>query len=176
MSQYTDFEINIDLTNVQEFSGEGASGPALPPGEFVFDVIHLEQGSSQSNNPTIPVTFKVVEGEYAGVELTNSYSMLPQAVGRWKKLQMACGAQIDKIRSAEIIGARIRATIIHREGKQQLGPDGTPKRDANGEVYPPRVFANIANERPLEEAQPAAAAPPPPVTRKTTNAAAVRRA
>jgi hypothetical protein len=174
-SQYTEFEINEDLSAVKEFSGDGGGAPALPPGEFIFDVVSLTQGTSKTNNPKIEVTFEVAEGEYTGTRLTNNYSLQSQALGRLKKLMMACGAQLDKIRSSEIIGARIRAAVVHNEGKQQLGPDGGPKCDANGEPYPPRVFANIANERPLEEAQPVvAAAPPPPVTRKATTPAARR--
>jgi hypothetical protein len=177
MSQYTEFEIAEDLTNVQEFAGDGGGAPALPPGEFVFDVISMTQGTSKTNNPKVEVTFEVAEGEYVGVRLMNNYSLQSQAIGRLKKLMMACGAQLDRIRSSEIVGARIRATVVHNEGKQQLGTDGAPKRDSNGEVYAPRVFANIANERPLEEAQPAAAAaPPPPVTRKASATPAARRA
>lgn len=169
MSQYTEFEIAEDLTSVQEFAGDGGGAPALPPGEFVFDVVHLVQGTSKTNNPKIEVTFEVVEGEYNGVRLTNNYSLQPQAIGRLKKLMMACGAQLDKIRSSELLGARIRATVVHNEGALKLNPDGT--------TMPPRVFANIANERPLEEAKPAAAvAPPPPVTRKATATPAARRA
>jgi hypothetical protein len=168
MSQYTEFEIAEDLSNVQEFAGDGGGGPALPPGEFVFDVVHLVQGTSKTNNPKIEVTFEVVEGEYQGTRLTNNYSLQPQAIGRLKKLMVACGAQLDKIRSNELLGARIRASVVHNEGAIKMNADGTQ--------MPPRVFANIANERPLEVAQ-AVAATPPPVTRaKAANNTAVRRA
>lgn len=171
MSQYTEFEINVDLTDVREFSGDGGGGPELPPGEYVLDLIHLEQGMSKTNNPKIEVTFEVVEGEFAGKRITNNYSMQQKALGRWKKLAIACGAQITKIISSEFLGARIRATIVHNEGAPMMGQDGTP--------MPVRVFANVANERPLEEAAPVvAAAPPPPVARKAANgtAPAARRA
>jgi hypothetical protein len=168
MSQYTEFEINEDLTNVQDFAGDGGGAPALPPGEFVFDVINMVQGTSKTNNPKIEVTFEVAEGDYTGVRLTNNYSLQPQAIGRYKRLAMACGAPLDKIRSRDVVGARIRATVVHNEGKAQNGADGTP--------LPPRIFANIANERPLEEAKVQEVAPPPPVTRKTAAAAPVRRA
>jgi hypothetical protein len=167
MSQYTEFEINVDLTNVQEFSGGGTPAPSLPPGEYVLDLVNLVQGTSKTNNPKIEVTFEVVEGEYAGQKITNNYSMQQQALGRWKKLALACGAQLTKIVSAEFIGARIRASVVHNEGAPMMGQDGTP--------MPVRVFANIANERALEEV-PVVAAPPPPVTRKTNGTPAARRA
>jgi hypothetical protein len=176
MAQYTEFEIAVDLTNVQEFSGDGGGAPVLPPGEYIFDVVHLEQGTSKTNNPKIEVTFEAVEGDYAGTRLMNNYSMQPQAIGRWKKLAMACGAQLDRIRSSEILGARIRATVVHNAGQQMMNPDGSPKIGVDGQPLPPRVFANIANERPLET-KAAEVAPPPPVTRKATgNSTAVRRA
>lgn len=177
MSQYTEFEIAEDLTNVQEFAGDGGGAPALPPGEFVFDVVHLAQGTSKSNNSKIEVTFEVAEGDYAGVRLTNHYSLLSNAIGRWKKLAIACGARLDKIRSSEIMGGRIRATVVHNPGQQMRNPDGSEKLGADGQPLPPRIFANICNERPLEEVAQQVAAPPPPVTRKAAgNNTSVRRA
>jgi hypothetical protein len=175
-SQYTEFEIAEDLSGVQEFAGDGGGAPALPPGEFVFDVVHLTQGTSKTNNAKIEVTFEVAEGEYQGVRVTNNYSLQPQAIGRLKKLMLACGAQLDKIRSSEILGARVRATIVHNEGKLMTNVDGSPKLGLDGLPIAPRVFANIANERPLEEAKTVEAAPPPPVTRKASGNSAVRRA
>ncbi len=165
MSQYNEFEIAEDLSNVQEFAGDGGGAPALPPGEYVFDVVHLEQGTSKSSSqPKIEVTFEVVEGDYAGTRVTNNYSLQPQAIGRLKKLMMAVGARLDKIRSAEILGGRCRAAIVHNEGQQQMNADGTPKLGADGQPLRPRVFANVVNERPMEEVK-QEAAPPPPVAR-----------
>jgi hypothetical protein len=171
MSQATDdFVLDIDVSNIPEMSGDGGGAPALPPGEYVFDLVHMEQSTSRTNNPTIKVTFESTEGDYAGTRLTHTYSMQQQALGRWAKLANACGAQLTKIVKSEFIGARIRASVVHNEGAPMTKPDGS--------LMAPRVFANVANERALEEAQPAAAAPPPPVTRKAAGngAAAARRA
>jgi hypothetical protein len=120
----------------------------------------------------IVLTFEVAEGEFAGKQLTGWYTLTDKAVGRIKKLQIACGARLDAIRSSEIRGARIRATVVHQEGEQRPRADGT--------LFPPRIFAKVVNERPLEEAQPQPAAAPPPVTRggsaKNNAGSAVRRA
>lgn len=171
--QAVDFEIQMDLTNVQEFGGDGGGEPEVPPGEYVLDCVDLKQDTSKNNNSMIVVTFEVVEGEFAGKQLTGWYTLTDKAVGRIKKLQIACGARLDAIRSSEIRGARIRATVVHQEGEQRPRPDGT--------LFPPRIFAKVVNERPLEEAQPQQAAPtPPPVTRggsaKNNAGGAVRRA
>ena len=175
-TQYTEFEIDQDLTDVQEFDGLGNAPPALPPGEYVFDVVNLIKKTSSTNNEMIVVTFEVAEGEHQGVKVDNNYSLVQAAIGRWKKLAMACGADLTKIRSSDIRGSRIRGTVVHNPGKQMTNPDGTVKVGADGNPLPPRIFANIGAERALEDdaAKAAEAAPPPPpVTRK---APPVRRA
>jgi len=179
---YTPFEIDENLTDVQDFAGDGGGAPALPPGEYVFDVVHLVQNTARSSGQSkVEVTFECVEpAEHVGVRLNNNYSLQPQAIGRLKRLMLACGARVDKIRSDEIIGGRIRASVVHNTGQPQSNPDGTPKLGADGQPIPPRVFANIANERPMEAAQPQQQqqqVAPPPVTRgKAGNAQPTRRA
>lgn len=177
MSNAVDFEIQADLTDVKEFGGEGGFAPALPPGEFVFDLVEMTEETSKKQNKMLVVTFKVAEGEYAGVDIKGYYTLTPKAMGRIKKLALACGASLNKIAKAEYVGARIFATVIHQPGQQQLNPDGTPKSDANGVPYEPSMFAKVCNERPLEEPEPAPAPTPPPVTKaKAANGQATRRA
>lgn len=170
MSQFADFEIDIDTTDAKEFDGAGGGGPELPPGEFLFDVVDMVKATSKAGNAMVNVTFEVAEGEYQGVKVLGYYSLSDKAKGRIKTLQIACGARTDKIRTSEIMGARIRATVIHNEAPPMMGQDGTP--------MPPRVFAKVTTERPLEDAAPVQATPPPPVTRAKTAAAngAARRA
>jgi len=166
MSQYTDV-VQIDLSDVQEFGGGG--GPQLDPGEYVFDIESAKSDTSKSQQPVWKVGFVVAEGEHAGKKMINSYSLQSQALGRVKQLALAIGADLSKLDAAQYVGARLRATVIHRTGDAQLGPDGNP--------LPARTFANIANERPYEDAAAQPAAPPPPVTRGAKNGAApVRRA
>jgi len=162
---YVPFEIDQDLSSVQEFGGDGGAPPALPPGEYVFDVVDVVQATSKTNNPKIEVTFECVEGPFLGVRVINNYSLQPQALGRWKKLQMACGGPLNKISSEAVMGARIRAGIVHNEGQPQKNPDGTLKTGPDGEPLPPRVFANVVNERPLDQPTQQEPATPPPVTR-----------
>jgi hypothetical protein len=174
MSQFNDFEIQIDLTNVQEFGGSGG-GPSLPAGEYVFDVVEAKQDTSKAGNSMIVTTFAVVESlsgdpTVVGKQITGWYTLKDgKGLGRIKNLMMACGARLDAIRASELIGGRIYATVIHEEGQVQVDQEGNPQ--------PASVFAKVCNERALEAAEPAPAPTPPPVTRgKAANGATARRA
>jgi hypothetical protein len=180
MAEHDSFEIDMDNSSeeIKEWSGEGFGPPEVPPGEYVVDVLSVGQKTSKAKGtPMLEVEFEVAEGDFAGKKLSNNYVLTDAARGRIKKLQNACGARLDKIRSDELRGARIRVTVTHNPGNQQLGPDGNPKCDANGVPYPPRTFANVTNERALEEVKKEAPAAPP-VTRgkNSAPAAPTRRA
>ena len=165
--EFADFEIQTDFTSIPEMSGEFQ---ALPIGDYVFDVSHLEQAPSKANNPMIKVQFTVAEADaqieegaraFAGQRAFGQYSLLPQALGRLKTLMVACNASLGSFKASEVMGARFVGTIVHREGQ--------PQPDQNGNLLPAKVFANVVNERSLESATAAAEpeAPPPPVTKAT---------
>lgn len=177
--EFTDFEVQVDLNNVDAWGGEGFQ--LAPAGDFELTITNLEQKSSKSQQPMIVATFEIAtEGEHKGTRVWNNYSLQQQSLGRLKQLSVACGAQLDKFVASQHIGATIRATIVHVDGQPTIGPDGTPK--------PARVFANVTNEMPLEEAPAQVAAAPtppvmrgkpaatPPVTQKPTTNGAPRRA
>jgi hypothetical protein len=130
--------------------------------------VSAKQDTSKTNNPVWKVEFVVAEGEHAGAKLTNSYSLQSQALGRIKQLALAINAPLNTIRSADYVGARLRATVIHRQAPPQV--------DAQGQPQEPRTFANIANERALEAQEEAPPPPPPPVTRGKNANNGARRA
>ncbi len=157
-------EIDIDLSgdDVKAFGGGG--GPILPIGMYTFDIASADQGTSKKNQPVAKVTFKVAdEGEHFGVELTKSYSLQTQALGRIKNLMIACGARLDKIRLGELVGARIIAEIVHTEGQGQV--------DAQGNVVPGRMLCDIVKEQAIEQ-QEAPPPPPPPAAKNTAKTTA----
>lgn len=166
-------EIDIDLSgdDVKAFGGGG--GPILPVGMYTFDISAAEQGTSKKQQPVAKVTFKVAdEGEHFGVELSKSYSLQPQALGRIKNLMIAAGARLDKIRLGELVGARIIAEVVHTEGQGTV--------NAQGDVVPGRMLCDIVKEQAIEQEEPP---PPPPPAAKTgakattkAPAAAARRA
>lgn len=166
-NEFADFEVEQDFNDVKPM--EGGDFALVPPGEYLFDVAHVEQKVSSNNNPMVVVTFLVAEGEFQGSKVWGNYALVPQSLGRLKQLMVACNASLDKFRAAEIMGARIRGTITHSQGAAQVGNDGNP--------LPAKTFANISNEQPLEAAKvetkttAKSTAPTPPVQtgKKTGN-------
>lgn len=166
-NQFTDFEIDADLSEVAEWGGE--QRPLPPVGDYTLLVTNVEQKNAKSSgNNMITVEFTIQdEGEANGLKAWNNYVLTPAAMGRIKQLMIAVGGSLDgKIRASEIMGATIRGTIMHSESG-----GGT---DANGNPQAPRTFANVCNELPLEEVKPVEkkAAQQPPVTRGTQQKAA----
>jgi hypothetical protein len=159
-------EIDINLEDESVRAWGGNQGPLLPVGAYTFDISAVEQSTSKSNQPTLKVTFKVAdEGEFFGVELTKSYSLQQKALGRVKNLMMAAGCRLDKIRPAELLGARIIAEIAHTPGQ--------PKLDAQGNVTEGSgVFCDVVKEQAVQQAEPE----PPPPPAANGKAPAARRA
>ncbi len=156
-NEFTDFEIEMDLEQVDAWGGE--QRPLCPPGDYILEVKHVEQKNSKNQQPMIAVTYEVAEGELLGTRVYNNYSLQPQSRGRVKQFMIACGMNLAKFVAGEALGAKIRGTVVH--------VDGQPSTDAQGNVRPAGVFANVVNEQPLEtQAAPQTKAAPPPVLNK----------
>ena len=157
--EFVDFNIDYDYEGTKEFGGGGF--PLLPVGEgYIFDVEHLEQTTNSNNKACIAVTFVVASEQdtpelqaFAGQKAFNNYYLSEKAIGRLKQLQIACGCPGQFVASS-VLGARLRADITHSESSGEPGPDGKPRES--------RTFANVCNERPLDESAAVAEAPPPP--------------
>jgi hypothetical protein len=173
--QHESFEIEVEgLAEAKEWGGESFA-PEVPPGEYLLAISSVARGTSKNGNATVIVDFEVADGEFAGKHLKNWYTLTEKALGRMQKLKKAVGATMDnKVRSDELIGQQLYATVTHEPGEPQKNADGTPKCDPSGNPYPPSTFAKVLNERPVEAPaqETKAAAAPPPVTRKPNNAAA----
>ena len=171
-------EIDLDLSGeeIRDWGGEpGWQPPKVAPGEYTLDVIGVVQHTAKSSgNSSLKVTFAVADGEFAGEELVGYYATQGKGVSRLKRLMMCVGARLDKVRTDEILGGKLLATVTHENMPPQKNPDGSVKTDPNtGEPYAPSVSAKVLNERPTEQAKAAAttkAATPPPVTRGANNA------
>ena len=184
--EFTDFEVPVDLGEVRAWDGEG--GDPAPAGDWQLDIVNVKNEPSKNNHPMVTVTFEIVanaDGSEApadaiGQKAYQNY-MLDNAtgLGRLKQLMLACGASMDKIRGSELMGQRIRATIVHKLGDPIVDQDGNTK--------PPKTFANVQNEQPIEapaaaqtQAQTQAGTKTPPImnkaapTKPTGNGAARR--
>ena len=164
--EFTDFEVQVELDGVNAYDGQ-ASDPA-PAGDWQLLVTHVEHTNSSNNNPMIKCTFEIVAGadgsdagEAKGKKAYNNYMLNNQTgLGRLKQLMIACGASLGQLRASELMGQTIRATVTHTAGEQKIGADGNP--------LPPKIFANVSCEMPLEssasaatETAPAKTATPP---------------
>lgn len=145
MSDHVDFEVDFEkpLDDVKEWGGE--SGPLVAPGTYTLTVVEVSLESGDKG-PYAAVKYEVQDdGEFKGSFVYNNYSFSGKALGRVKQLMLACGAQLDKFRANEIMGATIVADIVHNVG--------APKIDENGTPMEPKTFANVANERMPEGVQ-----------------------
>lgn len=158
--EFNDFNVELDLSgdDVQAWGGE--KRPLVPPGDYKFTIVSVESNNSKNGNPMISVAFEVAEGECQGQRAYNNYNYTTKpGAGRLKQLMVACGASLASFQASQIMGQQITGTVVHEEGK--------PGVDQNGNPREPGVFANVINEQPLEDAQPAkAAVKAPPVTNK----------
>lgn len=166
--EFADFTIEQDFSDIKPM--EGGEFPLVPPGEYIVDVTEMEQKPSSTNNPMLVVTFTVAEAEsqltdeaqaFAGQKLWGNYSLLQQSLGRLKQLMVACRANLTQFRASEIMGSRLKVTVIHRQGE--------PKPDINGNLQAAKTFANVSNEQPLDDEPAQQAAPTPPVAKGATN-------
>lgn len=162
-NEFTDFEFEVDLEGVDAWGGE--KRPLCPPGDYILEVKHVEQKPSKNQQPMLTVQYEVAEGDLIGTRVYNNYSLQPQSRGRLKQFMIACGMDLSKFVAGQALGAKIRGSVVH--------VDGQPSTDAQGNVRPAGVFANVINEQPLEEAAPVQAkATTPPVLNKGGNAKA----
>lgn len=171
-NEFTDFELDVDLSGDDVRAWGGEQRPLVPPGDYTLTITHLESTTAESSgNPMIAVTFDVAdEGEHNGAKIYNNYSLSPKAIGRLKQLMIACGANLAKFVASELLGQTIRASVIHTESAGKV--------DSEGNTKGPRTFANVINEQPLEEQKPAETktATKPPVTNKPGATAATATA
>lgn len=167
--EFVDFEIEHDFTDDKEFGGGGF--PLVPPGHYILEIEYVGQKEAKNENktPMVAVTFVISEGQeteeaakFTGQKLFGNYALTEKAMGRLKQLMMACGATLGKFKASELMGAKIRAEVVHTETEASAGQDG--------KVREGRTFANVVNEKPLDEgaAQQEAAPPPPPPAAKAT--------
>lgn len=165
--EFTDFEINVDLTEKKEWNGEQA--PLVDPGDYSLKVMNITQEQGPKA-PYLKVTFEVQdEGAFKGFTVWQNYSMSDKAIGRVKSLMLACRTRLDKIVASEFLGQTILGTVVHTEGEQRSDEQGNP--------LPIKIFCNVQNERALAEPEPAPTkTAAPPVKAKPVAGGAPRRA
>jgi hypothetical protein len=168
MSEYQPFEIEMNLEEVEAWSGE--SRPLLPQGTYRVEVANIKQEAKY-----IAFEFRVIEGEQTGGVAYNNYMIgTKPGQARLKQVMLACGAALTRFSSDEIIGAKLFVDVVHTLGKEKVNELGEP--------LPAKTFANVQNERAQladgeggQDAGATDATPdpePPPITRQQPTPAA----
>lgn len=158
MSEYQPFTIDLNLEEVEAWSGE--QRPLLPVGTY-----HVEVANITQEDKYIAVEFRVLEGEHADGRAWNNY-MLGTKPGqaRLKQLLIACGASLQHFNSDELVGQKLYVDVVHSVGKARVNDMGEPME--------PKTFANVQNERAqLAEMDGAEDPEPPPITRQAAQPA-----
>ena len=172
--EFTDFEIQVDLTNTESWDGEAAPPP--PEGDYHVRVSQVKQEpSKEKQTPLLKVTFEVVDGELAGRKLFGNYNYTNDTgAKRLKALMVAANLRLDRFVASELLGCELMVTVQHRIVAGQPDANGNPGKD--------KTFSDVIKERPLEGAAqaqapaaaakaPAAAARPPVTNKAQTNGA-----
>ena len=172
--EFTDFEVQLDLTNTEAWDGEAA--PPLPEGDYHVRVANVQnKPSKEKQTPMLAVTFEVVDGELAGRKIFNNYNYTNDTgAKRLKSLMVAANLRLDRFVASELLGAELMVTVAHRIVAGQPDANGNPGKD--------KTFSDVMKERPLEGAAqaqapaaaakaPAAAARPPVTNKPQTNGA-----
>lgn len=177
--EFTDFEVQIDLTNTEAWDGESAPPP--PEGDYHVRVANVKQEPAKSSQtPMIKVVFEVADGDLAGRKLYGNYNYTNDTgAKRLKSLMVAANMRLDRFSAQELLGAELMVTVQHRIVPGQPDANGNPGKD--------KTFADVIKERPLEGAAqtqapaaaakaPAAAARPPVTNKAQPNGTGARRA
>lgn len=166
--EFTDFEIELDLSEQEAWGG---AYELAPPGYYDLTVVgFVQKNAKSSGNPMIAVTFEIASGEFQGRKVFNNYSLSPKALGRIKKLMLACRTELSRIIASQFMGQTIRGEVIHTTGEGSV--------DATGNALEPKTFANVINEEPIEEVEvaPTPAKNKPPIVEASQVASTVKPA
>lgn len=83
--------IKVDFSSVSDEEFE-----PLPPDAYECEVYDVEKRNTESGNPYLAWTFKVVEGQYKGRHLWLNTSLLPQALWKLRAILKRLGVEVPK--------------------------------------------------------------------------------
>ena len=78
-----------------DFGGiESGGGRKIPDGEYLMEVLSIEEKESQDGNAYLAWKWKVVDGEYKGATIYDNTSLKPTALWRLKTLLECLGVDV----------------------------------------------------------------------------------
>lgn len=112
-------DITVDFNGV-----ESGGGRAIPDGEYLVEVVSVEEKESQEGNAYLAWKWKVVDGPYKGATVYDNTSLKPTALWRLKTLLECLGLEVDGkmgINFGELKGKSLLVEIANEtyQGKQK---------------------------------------------------------
>lgn len=134
----------------------------ITEGDYQVEVVEVEQGTSQADQPKLDFQFHIVEDEeFNGKKLYHTCSLQPQALFNLRGLLEALGMEVPQgtmeLDPADLIGLQCGVHVFH-------------------EVYEGKTKAKIAEFFPLGEEEEEAPAPKAKAAAKPAAKAAVKEA
>ena len=132
---------------LHEAKAWGGEFEVLPPGDYAFQIVKVEQeNSSQKGTPTLVVHTEVISpASMAGRKLIARYYLTEGSRGRLKSLTDATGVQLDDaggFDDEQLIGLQFSADVVNEVYEKQDPLDPTKKVTRNQ--------ARVQNERPFD--------------------------
>lgn len=101
-------------------------------GTYLFAIEGAQARTSKQNGPCAQIRFRVADGEMEGKVFVGIFSLLPQAIWRFKELIEACGKDSSAIQNAsELTGSKLRMEVFEDDyrGEKRLKPGSFESAD-----------------------------------------------
>ncbi len=121
-------EYGIDYLNLADYGvtneEEQAWDPesSLPPGDYQFEIIDCQKKAAGTGTPQFVVKNKVVDGEFAGRQITGFYPLTEKAIGKLLRLLKAVGMTLDEKKGFSpkaLVGKRYMGTVVEEAYKKK---------------------------------------------------------
>lgn len=112
-------DITVDFSGV-----ESGGGRQIPDGEYLLEVVSIEEKESQEGNTYLAWKWKVTDGPYKGAVVYDNTSLKPTALWRLKTLLECLGMTVDGklgLNLGELKGKALLVNIANEtyQGKQK---------------------------------------------------------
>lgn len=112
-------DVTIDFTGV-----ESGGGRQIPDGEYLLEVVSIEEKESQDGNPYLGWKWKVGDGPYKGAVVYDNTSLKPAALWRLKTLLECLGMEAGGklgLNLGELKGKSLLVNVANEtyQGKQK---------------------------------------------------------
>ena len=127
-------DLNID------FSGVESKSFAVPDGNYLMEVVSIEEKESSEGNAYLAWKWKIVDGEHKGTTLYDNTSLKSTALWRLKGLLQCLGLKVDgklSLNLAELKGKRTWASTTRKPTRARRSPGSPSSFPGLPRVLPP---------------------------------------